>query len=711
LDGNFRVGQWLVQPQLNLIQGPGEETSVEPKAMDVLVCLAKQAGEVVAKERLMQTVWSDTFVTDEVLTNSIWELRKAFQDDAKNPKVIQTVFKKGYRLIASVSFEDGKSAPGHPRVERDFEQAKTKPTASILWCIAGVAFALFAGVALSLWFSNQSSVSTLPPQPVPLTSLRGSEIQPALSPDGNQVAFAWNGQKEENYDIYLKVIGSETMVPLSTDPANDLSPAWSPDGRLIAFLRQSGGQQTIVIVPALGGPERALYSSAVSIQPGFYETRLKGRNLSWSPDGRFLAVSERHAESRENQIIVVSVEAGEKRILRSSASDSAFEYPNLGFSPDGQFLAFSGSAGPNLADIYLVPFSTVKPKRLTFAPRPVHGLDWTSDGEAIIFSRRDPTGFHLWRIAISRPEPERLTWIGEGSVNPSFSRRQNSMAYVQVAYDTNIWKFELPASARQAVSSPVVSSTREEGNPKFSPDGKRILFTSNRSGKFEIWVCASDGSNPVQLISFDGAEKGSPRWSPDGGAIAFDGLSEGQRDIYIANILGGKVTRLTKDKSQEVRPSWSRDGRWIYFGSNRTGEYQIWKAPSTGGEAVQVTRQGGREALESPDGKFVYYSLGRETSGLWRISVEGGAKTKILDDPRQGYWDLTGHGIYLLVPGSPNTLKFYRFKATQTEELGTVEGEIPWSSPGFSVSPDGRQILVNRLDRLESDLMLVENFR
>jgi DNA-binding winged helix-turn-helix (wHTH) protein len=105
LDGNFRVGQWLVQPQLNLIQGPGGDTPVESKAMEVLVCLAKQVGEVVPKERLMQTVWADTFVTDEVLTNSIWELRKAFHDDAKNPKVIQTVFKKGYRLIASVSFE------------------------------------------------------------------------------------------------------------------------------------------------------------------------------------------------------------------------------------------------------------------------------------------------------------------------------------------------------------------------------------------------------------------------------------------------------------------------------------------------------------------------------------------------------------------------------------------------------------------------------
>jgi Tol biopolymer transport system component len=211
------------------------------------------------------------------------------------------------------------------------------------------------------------------------------------------------------------------------------------------------------------------------------------------------------------------------------------------------------------------------------------------------------------------------------------------------------------------------------------------------------------------LTSFE-ALGGSPRWSPDGRTIAFDGFPEGSSDIYLVNLAGGKVTRLTQDKSQEVRPSWSRDGRWIYFGSNRTGEYQIWKAPSTGGEAVQVTRQGGRDALESPDGKVVYYSRGRETSGLWRIPVEGGAETKIHDDPRQGYWDLTEHGIYLLVPGSPSTMKFYSFKTSQTEELGTVEGEIPWGVPGLSVSPNGRQILVNRLDRLESDLMLVENF-
>ena len=126
MDTDFRVGQWLVQPQLNLIQGPDGSASVEPKAMDVLVCLAKQAGEVVSKDRLMQTVWAETFVTDEVLTNSIWELRKAFGDDAKNPKVIQTVFKKGYRLIAPVSF-DGKASESGSTLRPSQAEAPSRP--------------------------------------------------------------------------------------------------------------------------------------------------------------------------------------------------------------------------------------------------------------------------------------------------------------------------------------------------------------------------------------------------------------------------------------------------------------------------------------------------------------------------------------------------------------------------------------------------------
>ena len=266
-----------------------------------------------------------------------------------------------------------------------------------------------------------------------------------------------------------KVIGSETLVRLSTDPANDLSAAWSPDGRQIAFLRHSGGQQTVLIVPALGGPERVLYSSTEPLRLDTWD-RLKGGTLSWSPDGRFLAVSETQTESRESRVMMVSVETGQKEILFSSSAGSVFQYPNLRLSP---------TAGSSLLQVLPakrfghlpVSFFDSGTECLTFTNSPIQGLDWTNDGQAIIFSKRDKTGFHLWRIAISGGGPERLMWIGEGAFAPCFSRWRKSLAYVQNLYDTDIWRFELPPSPNLQ-ETPLVSSTRLDSSPRFSPTVK-----------------------------------------------------------------------------------------------------------------------------------------------------------------------------------------------------------------------------------------------
>ena len=162
------------------------------------------------------------------------------------------------------------------------------------------------------------------------------------------------------------------------------------------------------------------------------------------------------------------------------------------------------------------------------------------------------------------------------------------------------------------------------------------------------------GPIPRQVTSSSGPDgepplfKGSPRWSPDGQAIAFDWTTEGHRDVYIVSVEGGKPTRLTTETSSDVRPSWSRDGRWVYFGSNRSGAWQVWKVPSTGGQAVQVTKRGGREALESADGKSVYYSKGFDIAELWKVPAEGGDEALILKGPIQGKWAVSDDGIYFI---------------------------------------------------------------
>ena len=718
MDGNFRLGQWLIQPQLNLIQGPDGDTSVEPKAMEVLVCLSQQAGEVVPKERLMQTVWADTFVTDEVLTNSIWELRKAFHDDAKNPKVIQTVFKKGYRLIAPVSFDTEKdSGIREESVRKTFVAGQHpvlgKRTNRWLWPAGFVGAALLISGVVWLQFSRTGSEPPLSPMTVtPLTSFPGLELQPTFSPDGNQVAFVWNGEKEDNYDIYLKVIDAPTPLRLTHDPAEDLSPTWSPDGGHVAFVRYSETKTEVLLVPVTGGTERTLYRSGLS--SGFLGRRFNSA-LAWSPDGKSLALSERISREPAHSIILISMDDLGTRRLTSPPPGSIVGDWNPVVSPDGKTVGFIRWTDGLLSDIYLIPFVGGETRRLTLDNSWFHGFAWTPDSAQLVFSsspgRRGSQS--LGRVSVSGGTPERLTAIQESAGALALSRRGHRLAFVQEYLDFDIWRYEVVQSAGELrLPTKLIYSTRSENGPQFSPDGNKVVFASLQSGTSEIWMCDSNGSNPLQL-TFLRTSSGTPRWSPDGSHIAFDSRKEGNADIFVISAEGGKPRRLTSFDSDEVRPSWSRDGRSIYFGSNRSGDWQVWKMSAVGKEPVQVTKHGGREAFETFDSRYVYYSKGWDIPGIWRVPVEGGDEIRVLDKARQGSWALTPLGIYFvkLKEGARTSVELLSFNTNHTVTLGAVEGEPPIEPPSFAVSPDGRWILLLQVARRVSDLMLVENFR
>jgi TolB-like protein/DNA-binding winged helix-turn-helix (wHTH) protein len=181
LKGDFRIGKWLVQPQMNTLQANGKTKHVEPKAMQVLVYLAEHADEVVTKERLMRAVWADTFVTDDVLTRCVFELRKAFEDDAKNPQIIETIPRSGYRLVAAVQSADVKPAGASVATRR--------------WPIA---LATVAGLALLGLSLKVGGLRRRIFQPTPAVAIHSLAVLPLanLSGDPEQEYFA-DGMTEE----------------------------------------------------------------------------------------------------------------------------------------------------------------------------------------------------------------------------------------------------------------------------------------------------------------------------------------------------------------------------------------------------------------------------------------------------------------------------------------------------------------------------------
>ena len=209
----------------------------------------------------------------------------------------------------------------------------------------------------------------------------------------------------------------------------------------------------------------------------------------------------------------------------------------------------------------------------------IEGLQWSTDGHSLVYALDG----NLWRSDLRGGSPERL-WFGQNAVTPAIARKGNRIAYVHRTYSADIWRIALGKS-KEAPSRPFPSNLVQQ-NAQFSPDGKRMVFESTRSGSPEVWVCNMDGSDPLQLTSFGGALTGTPRWSPDGQYIVLDSRATGKPELYIVSSGGGKARMLPTLPAGGSVPYWSHDGNWIYFSSDVDLQPQIFKIPASGGRAV-----------------------------------------------------------------------------------------------------------------------------
>jgi Tol biopolymer transport system component/serine/threonine protein kinase len=572
-----------------------------------------------------------------------------------------------------------------------------------------VAVLLAVGSGLGVWFYRsirKEPLAALSAMRVSLlTSYAGSQREPAFSPDGQRIAFIWDGGNEnhpEATDIYVSLLGVGNPLRLTSDPASDHRPVWSPDGNYIAFLRQqSRGVETLMLVPALGGTERRLDQVA--------------GGLDWSPDGKWLAVVRRGEPDRYDSIFLLNIETKENRRI-TQRQEGAMRDDAPAFSPDGKTIAFIRFVSSGVSELYVVPASGGAPsRRLTFDNRLLMSVCWTRDGSHLIFASNRSGRNSLWKLPITGGAPEQITAVAGNVIDVSVARQGAWLACTQEGTYTSIYLTELAATkSRKWVK--FIFSAQSEHSPQFSPDGRQIAWVSNRTGSPEIWVCDGDGQHPARLTYFNGPQTGSPHWSPNSQEIVFDSRPEGQADIFVIGAQGGRPRQLTSEKSLEVVPCWSGDGQWIYFSSNRTGERQIWKVPAAGGTAVQVTRKGGFESAESPDGQFVIYSKDRDVAGLWRVPVAGGEEEPIPELATAGYhryWSLTKTGI-LFVPQDVQprpVINFFNFASRQVTQVAWPDKVPIYGPPGMAMSPDGRRLLYAQMDRVVSDITLVENFR
>jgi Tol biopolymer transport system component/DNA-binding winged helix-turn-helix (wHTH) protein len=610
----------------------GEEISLEPRSFYLLEFLILNRERVLTKEEIFHIIWKDVSVTDNALTRAITQIRRALNDDPRDPRFIETVPTIGYRFIGALVEAD------HPPDETAAHSNKRR---TLVWAFG---LATLIGVAIAAWFFRSRPAQSTGSTPIPLTSYRGSADAASFSPDGTQVAFQWDGEKQDNTDIYAKALGPDASpMRLTTDPAPDRWPSWSPDGRTIAFQRMvAPGRVELRIIPALGGPERKLAEFPIDNL---------GSSSTWSPDSKWLVVPA--FINGQWALFRVSAEGG--GLVQITRPEIGLDDLSPAISPNGNRLLFVRHASYYYwGTLYSLPIDAKIQPGGTLQTVPSGGVEvysalWTADEKGILVTTADGVfrmpaegASHLQAVPYLRPDVR----------NVGISQQGGRLVYAATRGDANIWRIDL--SSPVPVPERFIASTFRDVAPRYSPDGRRIAFQSNRTqsnrsiGRSQIWVEDADGTQPEQLTSMNKGTAGTPRWSPDGQTLTFDSNASGRYEIYTMSAAGGEVIQRTDSNSKNFTSRWSRDGRWIYFGSDRSGQTEIWKMPLTGGTPVQVTHHQGQFPVESEDGKTLYFSKPGGSGSIWSMPTDGGPEVKLADSLYRINFAVAKTGIYYM---------------------------------------------------------------
>jgi Tol biopolymer transport system component len=600
--------------------------------------------------------------------------------------------------------------------------ATAPPVSSFVrhWQIAAAVLVLLAAL---LWLTRSRIRPGEEAHQIAVTSLPGSEEDPALSPNGQFVAFSHSGSEDLNHDIWIMPAGGGVPVNVTKTPdANEEWPRWSPDGRWITFSLLDKNGWAVMKVSPLGGVPDPIANHAL--------------DASWTNSSRALVMYERTTPAGHTGLVYQEL-SGARHSLTDTPLGFDDRHPRV--SPDGATVAFI-RIGQGRSAIFTVPLigGTLTQIGEWSHGLPIGGIDWMPDGRELLAAKWTGTFRRLLQIPVNPRGPEvtvpgipsdvagvSLSRVGENLAPPyrlavSYGRQETGLRLIDLAPPRS--------PAFTAADSPFCAATRVDIPGRFSPDGSQVAFVSNRNGGFQVWVANRDGSDSHPVTDLKDAMVSLGSWSPDG-QLAFDATIQNRSDIYIVGKHGGRVRQLTTDgRGNASDPEWSGDGKWIYFSSTRSGSAAIWKMPAEGGNPVPLTFEAGFDPRESPDRKMVYFidrprGFGvNSATTLKRVPVGGGPIEDVGIRVAYGAWDVTDSGIVSTAEqseglpnsrGGKNVLQQFDFadhRIRPIARLGFIIG--PFGVPRFlAVSRDGRWALASHIDRWERDVMVLDGVR
>ncbi|HSX62334.1 MAG TPA: winged helix-turn-helix domain-containing protein [Tahibacter sp.] len=683
------------------VLGDGDAQRLTPKAVGVLLELARDPGVTRTRDELLARVWAGRAGDGDVLTQAVKELRRVFGDDLSSPRFIETVPRLGYRLLAAVEWEEpaAQAALTDPSPVDDIAvmsaaaPANASRTLRRRWFAAVALLLAAAFAAFALRTADAPPPASVAGAPLLLTAEPGAETTPRLSPDGSRLAYVAIDADSRRQRVHVRGVNASTTLFPSEGRGEESWPVWSGDGAQIAFVRREAQRCDLVTVDALGGVERARSRCA----RGLFES------FDWSPDGSRFAIA-RFDGPGTARLSLIAVEGGEPLPFDYSHDPTEHDLAPH-FSPDGATIAFRRGLSP-YGDLYLVATNGGDARRLTRLSALIRGFDWLPDGSGIVFASNHGGTEALYRVDIA---DGRVSALGVAPAQmPDVARHGDALAYEVPRTRSVMQGVVLGDDA--AAGGEIAPSTGSDSYAVLSPDGSRLAFVSDRGGSPQLWLHDAGARQSYALTHNDGALFLYPQWSADGRRIVVTRRRDGRGELVEID-LDSQAQRAVSDAATDVRFGTYAPGSGFLV-VDRGGRSPRLLRIASAQAAAQPLRDNVAAVDVDPRSGRIYYSRA-DGAGVRELRDAGDEDAVIAAVSNRFAWHVRNGALwYFAANGDDADELLLRRRGLDDGSDATVwRTREAVDHRSFDVSGDARRLVLVRITRNDTDIALLRFLR
>lgn len=712
-NGTYFVQDWTIHPELNLLKNHQSELLLKPRLMRLLDYFIQHPNKIITKDELLDYVWDGRMVTENLLTKSISELRKLLKENFEEAIQIETLRNVGYRL--QITEQDLVSstpelAPVIP-LEKKKSVASEKTfvwhkSANVLW----FGIALLALLAFGIW-SKPATVS-YDIKHHKITSLKGLEMKPAVSPDGKNIAFSWRKDLESSPQIYVRGLEATTPRKLNDSEQVEFNPIWSSDGQHIVFLRQLEGQGFQLVKKSVIGIEEMVM--------GTLDFDVID-NLLWLKNEKRLLFMARATETDARALFCFDVATTKVEQLTHPPKEIYGDiFPTYtGMDDEVAFIradygeAILSNAAPTKGQLMILNLKTKKVHALAAVNQEINSFLYVPSMSRYLCWVTEQLGEYTI-LAFDKEGQQSVI----GKTTLGLPKNASVIKDHKICYE--YWKSSVDIHAYSILDVPekvsksqaYLNSTSWDWGLSFATKSKQAAFFSQRDGYTEIWLTDTDRpENARQLTHLESPLLKSLALSPDGQQLVFASVKNNQTDLFLLVTNGQDLQQITNSTANYAAPEWSTDGQSIYYASTASGDWELYAHDLITNKVEQLTTGGGFRALPAPNETDILYFVKYKEDGLWRYDQQT-KKTELVavlpETSHSTNWAVSETGVYYLTwRKGVAYVDYYDFNTKQNKTV-TMLKDMLAGLPALALSPDLKQIFVAKGSGLNADILGLE---